>query len=221
MPTILITGASRGIGLELVRLCLKRGDRVLATHRPGPDVPRALADLVAAYPGHIRLIPIDLANISALANLSSRLAERIDVLINSASVVVDIRADGEDGNIFYEGSYRAGSVNPVRVAGAVLSNMTRGSKIVTVSVLLGYASAAASGEERRRIAGDEIMLGFAADLKPLGIAVTIVEPEPPRPEGDDRASETLAVATAVGVLDVADRLDLAHSGNVFRLEDAM
>ena len=122
MPPILITGASRGIGFELVRLCLERGYRVLATHRPGPEAPRPLVDLAAGHPGRIRLIPIDLTNLPALANLSSRLAERIDVLINSAGVVVDMRSEADgSGRVFYEHSLRGGSTGGSKRMSARLS----------------------------------------------------------------------------------------------------
>ena len=222
MPTILITGASRGIGFELVRLCLERGYRVLATHRPGPEAPRPLVDLAAGHPGRIRLIPIDLTNLPALANRSSRLAERIDVLINSAGVVVDMRSEADgSGRVFYEHSLRGGSVSPLRVVGAALSNMTRGAKIATISAVLGYTSSA--GDERAqagvRNSVDEIMRGLATDLKPLGIAVAIVQPVPPQADASPAKAEKLAAAAASGVLAVIDRLDLAHSGEVFVLDE--
>jgi NAD(P)-dependent dehydrogenase (short-subunit alcohol dehydrogenase family) len=219
MPTILITGAGRGIGLELTRAYLARGNRVLATHRPGPEAPRALVELAEANKGRIRLVPIDLANASALANLSSRLAERIDVLINSAGVVIDVGPLGTDGSMFQR-MWRTNTVSPLMVARAALSNMTRGSKFATVSAVLGYTSSA--GDDGRshpdvRASVDDLVKGLASDLKPRGIAVAIIEPAPPEPGSDQARIDYMAIEAAAGIVDVIDQLDLDKSGEVFSL----
>lgn len=217
MPTVLIAGASRGIGLELVRQYLERGGvRVIALHRPGPDAPPALVALAARHPGRLRLVAVDLANASALANLPSRLSERIDVLINSAGVVVEVAAGGSG----LRPAIRMSSVSPLMVTSAVLANMTRNGKIAVVSAVVGYASPAAEEVRPPRLEVDRIMQDLAADLKPLGIAVAIIQPEAPRLDAGEADAEASAAAAAAGIIAVIDELDPSHSGEVFVLERA-
>ena len=133
-PTVLITGASRGVGLELVRQYLERGARVLAIHRPGPAVPDALALLYAAHPDRMRLIALDVRSTSAVVNLAARLSERIDILVNNTGMLMGT-GFAPVGN-FVGGGPRAtlqvNATGPLFVAQAALSNMTRGGKIATI-----------------------------------------------------------------------------------------
>ena len=86
MPTYLITGANRGIGLELVRQLAGRGDVVVATVR---DRARA-ADLddLAARTGRVTVAELDAASEASANALSATLAGRpLDVLVNNAGVL--------------------------------------------------------------------------------------------------------------------------------------
>ena len=80
MATALIIGASRGIGLELVRQYLADGWRVIATARKAEDID-ALADLGAEAHG------LDVTNIEAVAGLGWKLdGEELNVAILNAGV---------------------------------------------------------------------------------------------------------------------------------------
>ncbi len=59
--TVLVAGASRGLGLEFVRQLLAKGSYVLATHR-GQQPPKELSDLFASSSGRLQLIQCDVAN---------------------------------------------------------------------------------------------------------------------------------------------------------------
>lgn len=83
MPTILITGANRGIGLQLARLYAADGWTVIATAR---DV--AAASALAALPGDITVEPLEVTDHSAIRTLAAKYAGRpIDVLWNNAGVI--------------------------------------------------------------------------------------------------------------------------------------
>ena len=87
MPhTYLITGASRGIGLELARQLVARGDRVLATARaPGK------ATALAALGKGVRILPLDVTDPASIEALGHALAtENIDVLVNNAGVATAV-----------------------------------------------------------------------------------------------------------------------------------
>ena len=59
--TVLIAGASRGLGLEFVRQILTKGSYVLATYR-GQKPPKELSDLMASSSGRLQLIECDVAS---------------------------------------------------------------------------------------------------------------------------------------------------------------
>ncbi|HEU0294598.1 MAG TPA: SDR family oxidoreductase [Anaerolineales bacterium] len=93
MNRILITGANRGLGLELVRLYAARGDRVFAGCRtPEQDV--ELKDLSARYPAQIDVLPLEITEAASLDRCLRQVrseVDALDMLINNAA----INAEGE------------------------------------------------------------------------------------------------------------------------------
>jgi len=91
MPrTTLIQGASRGIGLELVRQCVARGDRVFATCRR-PDEAGGLGALAQQHPS-LDVVALDLVDEATIAGAADTVAartDRLDLLINAAGLLHD------------------------------------------------------------------------------------------------------------------------------------
>src|SRR5262245_26694661 len=123
MTTYLITGANRGIGLELVRQLSKRRDTtILATARE-PEKTLDLARLVR------EVLPLDVANPRSVDDLAGRVGERpIDVLINNAGVGGEAK-DIKD--MTQEELARVFTINafgPMLVTRALLRNMRAGTR---------------------------------------------------------------------------------------------
>ncbi len=89
MKTILITGASRGLGLEFTRQYIERGDKVIATCRK-PEKARELQELQSKFPSKLSLIQMDVAE-EEDRNRAYEQIERefgvLDVLINNAGII--------------------------------------------------------------------------------------------------------------------------------------
>lgn len=88
MNTIFISGASRGIGLELCRQYLLRGDLVFAGCRE-PDGACQLADLVKTHP-NLEILSLDVDDEKSVKNcfeLLNRRGEKIDKLFNNAGII--------------------------------------------------------------------------------------------------------------------------------------
>src|SRR3954451_18617218 len=100
MQRVLITGAGRGIGLELARQYVARGDRVLAGCR---DIERAseLRALVDRHGEAISVLPLEVTETGALGEAvrrAYRAVEGLDILINNAAVNPgDATIPGPDG----------------------------------------------------------------------------------------------------------------------------
>jgi NAD(P)-dependent dehydrogenase (short-subunit alcohol dehydrogenase family) len=85
---ILITGANRGIGLELTRLCAARGDQVFAGCRSTIQA-LALKDLSAQFPGRVSILQLeitDAASVEECIRQVEKETDALDVLINNAAV---------------------------------------------------------------------------------------------------------------------------------------
>ena len=78
MPTTVVTGANRGIGLEFVRQCLERGDKVIAGCR-NPD---EAADLRGLAPAEV--LPVDVGQEASIKDFADSIEENVDLLINNA-----------------------------------------------------------------------------------------------------------------------------------------
>jgi NAD(P)-dependent dehydrogenase (short-subunit alcohol dehydrogenase family) len=172
-----ITGATRGIGLEITRAALAAGDRVVATGR-------RLDALQQAFPGHdarLLLAALDVTDeAQALAAVEQAQAAfgRIDVLVNNAGygqldhfeqiAGSDIRRQF-DTNVF-------GLMNVTRVVLPLMRRQRSGHVINLSSMggVLGFAGASVYCATKFAVEGFSESL--APELQPFGIHVTLVEP---------------------------------------------
>ncbi|MFR9807306.1 oxidoreductase [Pseudonocardia sp. RS010] len=177
MTTWLITGCSSGLGRELARTVLARGDSAVVTARD----PGAVTDVCAPYPDRALAVALDVTSPEQVREAVARGAERfggIDVLVNNAGY--GYRAAVEEGVPADVARLFATHVHgPVDLVKAVLPGMRarRSGTIVTVSSIAARSSAAGSGYyAAAKAAMEALTSSLRVEVAPLGIAAFSVEP---------------------------------------------
>jgi NAD(P)-dependent dehydrogenase (short-subunit alcohol dehydrogenase family) len=176
MKTWFITGASRGFGARIAQLALERGDNVVATARK----PQTIRDQLGEHP---RLLPLaldvtDEQQARAAADAAVRHFGRIDVLLNNAGYGL-LGAVEEASAEEIEAVYRTNVFGLLTVTRAVLPHMRaqRVGRILNVSSIGGYRGGAGFGiYSSTKFAVEGLSEAMHAELGPLGIHVTVVEP---------------------------------------------
>jgi len=172
MPTTLVTGCNRGIGLQIVTQLHARGDTVIGVCRHASDELRQLG---------VRVIEgIDVADGDSVASLKAELgAEPIDALINNAGI---LRRDSF-GQIDYAEmmlQYEVNALGPLRLTEALADNLREGSKVAIVSSRVGSIDDNGSGGNwgyrASKTAVNMIGTNLMHELKPRGIAVALLHP---------------------------------------------
>jgi NAD(P)-dependent dehydrogenase (short-subunit alcohol dehydrogenase family) len=177
MSTWLITGCSTGLGRSLAQACVAAGHNVVATAR---DVSK-VADLVDSAPDRVLAVALDVTQPAQVTDAVQQAQDRfggIDVLVNNAGY--GYRAaieEGEDAEVrtLFE-THVFGAVSMIK---AVLPDMRarRSGAIVNVSSIGAQVTPMGSGYYAAAKAALEGLSGsLHAELAPLGISVTIVEP---------------------------------------------
>jgi NAD(P)-dependent dehydrogenase (short-subunit alcohol dehydrogenase family) len=230
MTVVLVTGASRGLGLELVRQYAAEGATVIATCRD-PAGADELAALVALYPAAIRVEALDVTDHAAVDALVARYrGQPIDILINNAG---DIGPRDPDrtrlheqhfGTLNYAEWRRVLEVNtlaPAKVAEAfaghvaasdrklmVFVSSTTGSNVEGVYPTFAYCSSKA--------ALNKVVTMLAMALRSKGVTCAAVCPGYVRTKlGGDAA--VLGVEESItGLRRVIAALDLARTGTFTR-----
>lgn len=145
MPTVLITGANRGLGLEFARQYAADGWHVLATSRD-PDKAAALKALGARVAVH----RLDVADLAATAALGRTLAaETIDVFIANAGISIarDMTAATVAANIeAWERSLRVNAMAPLALAGAFHAQVARSDERKMIAITSRLGSMGANGD---------------------------------------------------------------------------
>lgn len=218
--TWLITGATRGIGLEMTRQLLARGNTVIATSRT--NTPSALTELAIGAPGRLTIKTLDLRDGPAIDRLGHELAEiPVGVLVNNAGIFGPERQSALDTD--FDGFAETFAVNtlaPLHVAQALLPSLrqSRRPRIVTISSQMGQMSSPTTGYVAYRAskaAANKAMQLLAADVAPMGICVTCLHPGWVRTDMGGPGAD-IAVDTSVrGLIQVIDVLDRTCSGCFF------
>lgn len=172
MKQVLITGANRGIGLELARYYAGHGWQVIGVCRQTSAELDAIAKSVVQG--------IDVTEPKSIETLVSAVAgETIDLLINNAGLLQDEQL----GSIDFDSIRRQMEINayaPLRVTEALLANMEAGGKIALITSRMGSIADNDSGGRYGYRASKAALNAFgkslAMDLKADGIAVALLHP---------------------------------------------
>ncbi|MEV6227424.1 oxidoreductase [Saccharopolyspora shandongensis] len=177
MATWFITGASRGFGLEIARQALERGDKVVATARKPQDVQDALSQ----YGDSLLAVALDVTDEAQAREAVEAAVEKfgtIDVLVNNAGRGV-LGAVEETSDAAMRSVYDTNVFGLANVTRAVLPVMRRqrSGRVLNLSSIGGFRSAAGFGVYcSTKFAVEGLSEAMRAELAPLGIHVTIVEP---------------------------------------------
>ena len=214
MATVLITGASRGIGLELVRQYSAGGWRVLACCRH-PDVAEPLATITGTVERY-RLNVIDDRDVAALRKRLD--GQPIDVLINNAGIRIGAQDFGSTDVEQWLEVMHVNCVAPVRVCEALAENVAASSqrKMIAITSRLGSIGDGPDGGDyayrTSKAALNMAMVNAAAELGQRGIAVGLIHPGWVRTDMGGPEAPVGVDASVAGVRRVIDALDLSSTG---------
>ena len=200
-PIWFITGCSTGFGRELAQRIIQRGWRAVVTARDAKQI----ADLVETSEGRAVAVSLDVTNsdqIEAAVAAAKTAFGRIDVLVNNAGygyqataeegVEAEIRAQF-DANVF-------GLFAVTRAVLPIMRAQRSGNiiNITSVAGIIGFAGSGYYAASKHAVEGWSDSL--RAEVEPLGIGVTCVEPGPFRTDWAGRSLRQ----TPTGIADYAE-----------------
>ncbi len=174
-----ITGSSTGFGRLLAEEVLRRGDRVVATARDRARV----ADLAASYPDHALALSLDVTSDDSIeAAAAAALAHfgRVDVLVNNAGYGL-CGAVEEATEIEYHSVIDTNVIGLIAMTRVLLPHLRQqgSGHIINFSSIGGLiGSAGWSYYNLTKFAVEGFSEGLAAEMKPFGVHVSIIEPGP-------------------------------------------
>ncbi len=175
MKTVVITGASSGIGLACVEASLKAGHRVIATARKVADLQR-LTDL-GAEAIHLELLDEQSVNKAADTILASTNG-KIDTLFNNAGYGLQVAMEDANWQSLTD-QHTANVIGPIMFTNRLLSALGSGSQLIFNSSILGMITVAFRGPYcMSKHALEAAADAYRLELEPLGIAVHVIQPGP-------------------------------------------
>ena len=183
MPTILITGANRGLGLEFSRQYLAEGYAVIAACR-NPGAAHILQELERTARGVLSVIEADVGDTSSVKRAAASVpTPMIDILVNCAGVF----GTGGDtiGSLDYDAWRAVFEVNvlgPARMCEAFIDQIARSERRLIVTITSGLGSLADNSTgghipyRTSKAAVNMLMRSAAIDLKPRGVTCVVVNP---------------------------------------------
>lgn len=229
MPTVLITGASRGLGLEFVRQYADANWRVLATCRD-PLRAGALTEMTSNACGRITTHPLDVEDFRSIEQLAQELADAtVDVLINNAGIMEPRGANpiGKLDYPFWERVFRVNTFAPAKMVQSFAEQVARSERRCIVTITSALASIDINQPGKPLTPGDLTMYrtskaatnmlvrNLAADLRPRGIVAIAISPGHVRTAMGGPTAPLTPEESIRGMRGVIEKLDGSHSGRFF------
>ena len=216
MPTVFITGANRGLGLEMARQYVADGWRVLAGCRQ-PDKAEALR---ALGDGGVEIHGLDVSDHGQVDALAGRLSgTAIDLLINNAGVLGghDHQDFGDIDYDIWEDVLRVNLLAPVKVAEAFADHVAASDRKTMAFLSSQLASIANAGGGyfiygTSKAALNMAVKSMAIALKPRGIAVVATHPGWVQTDMGGAEADITPATSVTGLRRVFDSVGPADSG---------
>ncbi|MEM7246188.1 MAG: SDR family oxidoreductase [Acidobacteriota bacterium] len=210
--THLVTGANRGLGLELARQLSARGDQVIATARR-PDEAEELRSL------DLRVEPLDVADAASVASFISAVGDQpIDVLINNSGMGGQREAFGHLDWDAMSSMFLVNSIGPLRICQSLMPNLRAGSRrlIVNMTSKMGSLADNTSGNayayRASKAALNALTKSLAIDLAGEDFCCIVMHPGWVRTDMGGSAAPLSVEDSVQGMLRVIDGLDEDDSG---------
>ena len=220
MPTALITGANRGLGLEFTRSFLADGWHVHACCRY-PEKAKSLKGLEGGLDVH----RLDVTDGLKVANLSRELVGGpIDLLLNNAGVYGPRTGFGETEFDAWEAVFRINSIAPLRMAERFVDQVAASERklIVNISSKMGsigqLQSAGSYFYRASKAALNMVTKGLSIDLAERGITVVAVHPGWVQTDMGGTEADLTATQSIAGLRAVIEGLDISKTGRFFNYD---
>jgi NAD(P)-dependent dehydrogenase (short-subunit alcohol dehydrogenase family) len=214
MAKWLVTGANRGIGLELCRQIQARGDSVVAACRT--------SSLELDAVGCHVVEGVDVTRPELGETLGAALGDdTVDVVVNNAGILrydtldtLDLEAAREELDV--------NALGPLRVVKALVPRLERGAKLAFVSSMAGSIgdgpSGGTYGYRMSKAALNMAAANLARELLARGIFVVVLHPGYVRTDMTGGSGNVHPAAAAAGLIERIDELDAARSGRFFHAD---
>lgn len=214
MKTALITGANRGIGLELAKQLQQQNYRVIVACRKSSDELNALNCQVEQG--------FDVAKTESIKNLAKKLkGQHIDLLINNAGILEPMSLEDTNYDAMRR-QYEINSIGPLKVTQNFLPNLHKGAKVAIVTSRMGSVSDNTSGGQygyrASKAAANMIGASLTQDLKPKDISVALLHPGYVRTGMTGGNGLIDADESAAGLIKVLDKLNLDNTGGFWHTD---
>ncbi len=217
MSNVLITGANRGIGLELAKQYAARGDHVFATCR-NPGAADALNELAGENLTVLELVPTNAASVAAVVD--SMAGTGVDTLINNAGTPGPAPDQQSALSMDYDGWLETFNVNtlaPLRVLQGLhpLLKQSDNAKAITITSQMGaldlnwptmYAYCSS------KAAVNKVMRMISVELANDNIAVGLIHPGWVQTDMGGEQADISPAESASGIISVVDNINLDNTG---------
>ena len=226
MSTTVITGANRGIGLELARQCIQRGDKVFAGCREPDEAP----NLEALEPHSI--LPIDVGDEVSVLSFSEAIEEPVRLLINNAGTSITNLGFSRD-EVGVMNAPVALTLDLIRINGLSAATVTRslserlesGSKVANITSQIGSMVVGSKFNDLPYAASKAVMnmvtVQLAAQFEASGIAVVAFHPGWVRTDMGGSSADISVEESAQGILSALETLQLEQSGAFLRWDGSI
>ena len=223
MQRWLITGATRGIGLEMTRQLLHRGDAVTGTARSEAAAREFKGLFPAEVAPRLQIVQLDVRDRASITRAALGVTEPLDVLVNNAGILGPERQSTLDTD--FDGFLETLVVNtmgPLAVTQAFLPQLRASARprLVTITSRMGsfcYEKDDLIAYQASKAAANKVVRGLAMTLGPTGIIVIAAHPGLVRTEmtgrrAADSPASISTIESVTGLLKVIDGLRASDNG---------
>jgi len=214
MKHVLVTGANRGIGLELCRQLSERGDEVIAVvRRSSPELEQLGCRVESG---------IDVTHPEDLARLQARLGDlTLDLVISNAGILSNQSLGKIDAAAIEQimDQFRVNALGPVLLAQALRSRLAKGSTLAIITSRMGSiadnTSGGSYGYRMSKSAVNSAGVSLARDLAGDDVCVLLLHPGYVRTDMTGHSGLIDSDESARGLIERIDQLGMEASGGFY------